>query len=107
VRPRTPGPTRRCVSSVVCPFQADQHFWGAAVHRAGAGPEPLPAKKLTVERLASAIRAMVEDGGKRSRAVQLSERIGREDGPGKASEQIESALAERARSQGRERLTDW
>jgi sterol 3beta-glucosyltransferase len=83
--------------TVVCPFQGDQHFWGAAVHRAGAGPEPLPAKRLTRERLASAIRAVVEHGGNRSRAVELSERIGREDGTGKASEQIETALAERGR----------
>jgi sterol 3beta-glucosyltransferase len=27
--------------TVICPFQGDQHFWGAAVHRAGAGPQPL------------------------------------------------------------------
>ena len=33
--------------TIVCPFQGDQYFWGAAVHRAGAGPEPMPAKKLT------------------------------------------------------------
>jgi sterol 3beta-glucosyltransferase len=33
--------------TVLCPFQGDQHFWGAAVYGAGAGREPLPAKKLT------------------------------------------------------------
>src|SRR4029453_8464664 len=26
--------------TVVCPFQGDQHFWGAAVHRAWRGPPP-------------------------------------------------------------------
>jgi sterol 3beta-glucosyltransferase len=41
--------------TVVCPFQGDQHFWAAAVHRAGAGPPPLPAKKLAPGGLASAI----------------------------------------------------
>ena len=79
--------------TVVCPFQGDQHFWGAAVQRAGAGPEPLPAKTLTPERLASAIRTSIEDSGMRNRAAGLSDRIGEEDGAGKASAQIEAVLA--------------
>jgi sterol 3beta-glucosyltransferase len=79
--------------TVVCPFQGDQHFWGAAVHRAGAGPEPLPAKKLTPERLASAIRMAIEDSRMQNRAAELAERIGEEDGAQTASEQIEAALA--------------
>ena len=78
--------------TVICPFQGDQHFWGAAVHRAGAGPEPLPAKKLTRERLAAAIRTAIEDSEVRSRATELSERIGAEDGTGRASEEIEASL---------------
>ena len=78
--------------TVVCPFQGDQPFWGAAVHRAGAGPEPLPAKKLTAERLAAAIRAGIQDPAMRDRAVELSERIAREDGAARASEQIEASL---------------
>jgi len=78
--------------TVVCPFQGDQPFWGAAVHRAGAGPEPLPAKKLTAERLAAAIRAGIQDPAMRDRAAELSERIAREDGAARASEQIEASL---------------
>lgn len=78
--------------TVVCPFQGDQHFWGAAIHRAGAGPEPLPAKKLTAERLAAAIRAVIQEPAMRDRAVELSERIAREDGAARASEQIEVSL---------------
>jgi sterol 3beta-glucosyltransferase len=78
--------------TVICPFQGDQHFWAAAVHRAGAGPEPLPVKKLTSERLAAAIRTAMEDSAVRSRATELSERIAAEDGAGRASEQIEASL---------------
>jgi sterol 3beta-glucosyltransferase len=78
--------------TVVCPFQGDQHFWGAAVHRVGAGPEPLAAKKLTGERLAAAIRTATQDPDMQGRAQDLSERIGREDGTGQASEQIEAVL---------------
>ena len=79
--------------TVICPFQGDQHFWGAAVHRAGAGPQPLPANKLTPANLASAIRAAIHDPGMQARAAELSERITREDGATQASAQIESALA--------------
>jgi sterol 3beta-glucosyltransferase len=79
--------------TVVCPFQGDQHFWGAAVRRAGVGPEPLPVKKLTAERLASAIRTAIDDAAIQSRAAQLAESIAREDGAGRASEEIETVLA--------------
>jgi sterol 3beta-glucosyltransferase len=78
--------------TVVCPFQGDQHFWGSAIHRAGAGPKPLPAKKLTAERLAAAIRAVIQEPAMRDRAVELSERIAPEDGAARASEQIEISL---------------
>jgi sterol 3beta-glucosyltransferase len=79
--------------TVVCPFQGDQHFWGAAVHRVGAGPKPLPAKKLTAQELAAAIRAATQDRGIQRGAIELSERIGREDGAGQASGQIEAVLS--------------
>jgi sterol 3beta-glucosyltransferase len=78
--------------AVVCPFQGDQYFWGAAVHRAGAGPQPLPANKLTPSRLASAIRQALDDSAMHARTAELSERIAQEDGATRASEQIESTL---------------
>jgi UDP:flavonoid glycosyltransferase YjiC (YdhE family) len=83
--------------TVVCPFQGDQHFWGGAVARAGAGPRPLAAKKLTRRNLASAIRIAVGDSGMQRRAAELSERIKDEDGTGQASEEVESSLGEQAR----------
>jgi hypothetical protein len=46
----------------------------------GAGPEPVPQKKLTIERLTAAIRAVTEDGRMRSRAAEVGERIRAEDG---------------------------
>jgi sterol 3beta-glucosyltransferase len=85
--------------TVVCPFQGDQHFWGAAVHRVGAGPEPLPAKKLTAEELAAAIRATIQDPGMQRGAIDLSERMGREDGAERASEEIEASLPKTAMPQ--------
>ncbi len=79
--------------TVICPFQGDQHFWGAAVHRAGAGPQPLPANKLTPANLASAIRAAIHDSAMQARAAELSEWITQEDGATRASALIEGALA--------------
>ena len=79
--------------TVICPFQGDQYFWGAAVHRAGAGPQSLPANKLTAASLASAIRVAINDSALQARAAELSERIAREDGATRASTQIESVLA--------------
>jgi sterol 3beta-glucosyltransferase len=84
--------------TVVCPFQGDQYFWGAAVHRAGAGPEPLTVKKLRTAELAGAIRTALDDPGIRDRASELAERISREDGAGRASEQVEACLASKGDS---------
>jgi sterol 3beta-glucosyltransferase len=79
--------------TIVCPFQGDQHFWGAAIHRAGAGPQPMPVKKLTTNRLASAIQTANADADMRTHAAELSDRIAQENGADRASEQIESTLA--------------
>jgi sterol 3beta-glucosyltransferase len=84
--------------TVVCPFQGDQYFWGAAVHRVGAGPEPLTVKKLRAAELAAAIRTALDDPGIRDRASELAERISREDGAGRASEQVEACLASKGDS---------
>nr|XP_018263898.1 uncharacterized protein I303_03774 [Kwoniella dejecticola CBS 10117]OBR86056.1 hypothetical protein I303_03774 [Kwoniella dejecticola CBS 10117] len=42
--------------SIIVPFFGDQVFWGNMVHRAGAGPEPIPADRLNVENLTMAIQ---------------------------------------------------
>jgi sterol 3beta-glucosyltransferase len=78
--------------TIICPFQGDQHFWGAAVHRAGAGPRPIPVKKLAISRLASAIQTANDDAAMRARAAEMSERIAQENGAHRAFQQIESTL---------------
>jgi len=42
--------------TVIVPFFGDQAFWGRMVYAAGAGPEPVPFKQLTAEKLAHAIK---------------------------------------------------
>jgi sterol 3beta-glucosyltransferase len=71
--------------TLICPFLADQPFWGAQVARLGAGPQPIPQKKLTVANLAQAITQMVTDGGMKARAEQVGQAIMGEDGLAEAA----------------------
>jgi sterol 3beta-glucosyltransferase len=71
---------RAGVPSIIVPFFGDQPFWGRRVAELGVGPAPIPRKKLTVERLAGAIQAAVDDVGMRQRAARLGSQIRAEDG---------------------------
>ncbi|KAL7945118.1 hypothetical protein V8C42DRAFT_353349 [Trichoderma barbatum] len=42
--------------TLVVPFFGDQPFWGAMIAKAKAGPDPIPHKTLTAEKLAEAIK---------------------------------------------------
>ncbi|CZT06228.1 related to sterol glucosyltransferase [Rhynchosporium graminicola] len=65
--------------TVVVPFFGDQPFWGAMIHRAGAGPEPVPFKKMTEETLAHSITTAL--GPMVQRDVQMmADKISGEDG---------------------------
>jgi sterol 3beta-glucosyltransferase len=79
--------------TVICPSSLnDQLFWGRRVHALGAGPEPLPQRKLTAEALSPAIRAATTNGRMRERAATLGEKIRAENGVARAVETIESAV---------------
>jgi hypothetical protein len=71
---------RAGVPSIVIPFFGDQPFWGQRVAELGVGPEPIPRKKLTVERLAQAIHEALTDQTMRQRAANLGSKIQAEDG---------------------------
>lgn len=80
---------RAGVPSVIIPFFGDQPFWGRRVAELGVGPEPIPRKRLTVDRLAHAIQSAVTDKQMRSNAARLGARIRGEDGVARAVEIIE------------------
>lgn len=65
--------------TIVVPFFGDQPFWGAMVAKAGAGPEPIPYKKLTGEGLAEAIR-VTQKSETQERAKELGAKIREEKG---------------------------
>jgi sterol 3beta-glucosyltransferase len=75
--------------TVICPFMADQPFWGRLVQEQGLGPQPIPQRRLTAPRLAEAIDAAVSDTAMHQRAVALGARIRAEDGVGTATAIIE------------------
>jgi sterol 3beta-glucosyltransferase len=83
---------RAGVPNVICPFFGDQPFWGRRVAALGVGPQPCPQQRLSVGRLAEAIRAAVEDSAMRERAAVLGARIRAEDGVARAVELVERRL---------------
>ena len=78
--------------SVILPFMMDQPFWGKRIRALGVGPEPIPRKKLTAERLAHAIHAAVAQPEIKRRAARLGEAIRAEDGVGNAVEVVKEYL---------------
>lgn len=65
--------------TVIVPFFGDQPFWGAMVHRAGAGPAPIPSKELTADKLADGILEALKPATL-ERARELGDRIKEENG---------------------------
>ncbi|MEV0154905.1 glycosyltransferase [Micromonospora sp. NPDC050686] len=80
---------RAGIPAVTVPVLLDQPFWAARVAAMGAGPAPIPMRRLTADRLAAAIEAMVSRPAYRDRARQVSSRIGAEDGAGRIADAVE------------------
>ncbi|MES9539928.1 nucleotide disphospho-sugar-binding domain-containing protein [Actinomadura sp. NPDC000600] len=81
---------RAGVPSVGVPLSADQPFWAKRVAALGAGPEPVPFRRLDAGRLASAIRDAVSRDSYRERAQAVAEQIAAEDGAAHVLRAIES-----------------
>ncbi|MBX2996963.1 MAG: glycosyltransferase family 1 protein [Caldilineaceae bacterium] len=75
---------RAGVPSIVTPFGMDQPFWGRRIADLGVGPQPIPRKRLTGERLGDAITEAVSNPSMRRLAADLGEKIRSEDGVGNA-----------------------
>jgi UDP:flavonoid glycosyltransferase YjiC (YdhE family) len=77
------------IPSVVIPFFGDQFFWGRRVFELGVGPEPIPRKKLTAERLSKAIQETMANPIMHQNAANLGAKIRLEDGVANAIAVIE------------------
>lgn len=56
--------------TMVVPFFGDQYFWGSMIDRAKAGPEPVPYKQLSAEKLAEGIKfCLTEEAQKNAEVI--------------------------------------
>lgn len=83
--------TRYGCPSVVVHFLGEQLFWAKELKRLGVAHKALPRKKLTAEKLAGAIRRVLDDRDMKPRAERLGTIMLREDGVGTAVKLIEEA----------------
>lgn len=83
----TAAALRAGVPAVTVPFTADQPFWARRVAALRAGPEPIPRRRLTPDRLARAIAAAPDF---RPGARAVADRLTGEDGTATAVRHIES-----------------
>ena len=80
--------------SLAVPHIIDQFLWGGKIAELGVGPEPIPAGKLTVEKLAAALDQIRSDREMREAAADLGEKIREEDGVRTAVALIEQVMGE-------------
>lgn len=83
---------RAGVPNVICPWFADQPLWAQRVHALGAGPRPVPARRLTAAALGDAIAQAVRDPAMRARAAAVGRLIEAERGVERAADLIERWL---------------
>ncbi|KAK3944562.1 glycosyltransferase family 28 domain-containing protein [Diplogelasinospora grovesii] len=79
--------------TMVVPFFGDQYFWGSMLSNAKAGPEPVPYKHLTAEKLTEGIKYCITEEAAKA-AKELARDIEREgDGAENACRAFHKHLA--------------
>ncbi|MBV8995266.1 MAG: glycosyltransferase family 1 protein [Pseudonocardiales bacterium] len=71
---------RAGIPAVPVPAQFDTPFWAARLTALGVADAPIPLRKLSVGRLAAALKKAIEEPALRSRAHTLAARLAAEDG---------------------------
>ncbi len=77
--------------TVICPVFGDQPFWAHRVMEVGAGPAPLPQKRLTAAALAEAL-ATARNPAIVTRATEIGAAMRAEPGAAGAAEAIDALL---------------
>jgi UDP:flavonoid glycosyltransferase YjiC (YdhE family) len=86
---------RSGIPSCAVPFVFDQFYWGERIAQLGVGPDPVPYNKLTVARLREAIQVGVSNPQIKQNAIELGQKIQRENGIGSALSIIEKIIRSR------------
>lgn len=89
----TSAALRAGIPQIVVPFMADQPFWGSRVHAIGVATKPIRVKRLSVEKMVSAM-AEAESKNILERAQVIGHEIRSEDGVDAAVRLIESYVVE-------------
>jgi sterol 3beta-glucosyltransferase len=71
---------RAGVPAIGVPVYTDQPLWASRIASLGAGPRPIPYKKLTPERLGDAIEEAVSTPSYARQAAEVAAAIAKEDG---------------------------
>lgn len=79
--------------TLICPFVGDQPFWGHRIHDLGAGPAPIPSRRITDARLHPAIDQLLNDHDLQARAERLGTQLRDENGIHAAIQTITSTEA--------------
>jgi sterol 3beta-glucosyltransferase len=82
------------VPSIIVPHTADQPFWGDIIASRTLGICPIPRKRLSAERLAGAIRTVVEDDRYRQNTEHIASKMAEEDGVRTAVQILEKWMAQ-------------
>jgi UDP:flavonoid glycosyltransferase YjiC (YdhE family) len=81
------------VPSMAVPVGFDQPYWGRRLAELGVGVPPVPYRKLSPARLASAINQLTGDPEIAARAKDLGAVLRAENGPSVAAQVVKAALA--------------
>ncbi|MFJ8076531.1 glycosyltransferase [Streptomyces sp. NPDC096176] len=79
--------------SLVCPFFGDQAYWASRVRKLRAGPEPLPARDLTVVALTQRLHALTRNTVHAETARQLGGALQAEDGTARACHVLNKCMS--------------
>jgi UDP:flavonoid glycosyltransferase YjiC (YdhE family) len=84
---------RAGLPSVVVPHVSDQFFWAAELRRLGVAPAMLPVRRLTADRLARGIEAIVSEPSYHASARRIQAAMAEEQGVARAVELVHATLA--------------
>ena len=89
----TAAVARAGVPQFIVPHGFDQYHWGRHIHDLGIGLAPIPKPRLTVDRLAEALRSLATDSSMRQRAAAFACRL-TTDGVQRAIAHIEAVVSD-------------
>jgi UDP:flavonoid glycosyltransferase YjiC (YdhE family) len=86
---------RAGVPQIIVPHLADQYYWGKQIERLGLGPKPISRSRLTVRRLAAAIRECLSNEMYHRRAKEVARILQAQNSISKAVTIIESEFLDK------------